>query len=212
MTGAASERRRKPTGDTRERILEVAEELVARHGMEGLRLKDVAERVGIQPPSVFAHFGGREAIGDAVAHRVLSRIAEALGAELSRPDSPERRLRAGVRTVAEHLYDHPGHTRLILRDLARTRTGDELSLWSPEVVRLVDQVDALLAEGAREGAFREVPTTSFFPMIEGAIVAMIGWAGFQEDGRPSTSASRAQIVERVEDLAWSYVRPVAAPS
>ncbi len=65
-------------GDTRERILEVAEELISLHGMEGLRLKDVAERVGIRPPSIFAHFEGRDAIGDAVAQRVLEQLAEVL--------------------------------------------------------------------------------------------------------------------------------------
>jgi len=60
---------------TRDRILEVAEEIISRSGMEGMRLKDVAARVGIQPPSIFAHFEGREAIGNAVAARVLDQLA-----------------------------------------------------------------------------------------------------------------------------------------
>jgi AcrR family transcriptional regulator len=194
---------------TRERILDVAEEIVSRHGMEGLRLKDVAERVGIQPPSVFAHFEGREAIGDAVAHRVLEQIASVLEEALGGGGSPEESLRRGARAVAGHLYDRPGHTRMILRDLARTRTGPELALWSPAMARIGRRVDALLAEGVRAGAFRTLPAGAFLPTLEGAIVATIGWSGFREqDGRPAVTLSREEVVERVEDLAWAYVRRV----
>jgi len=135
---------------TRERILEVAEEIIARQGMEGLRLKEVAERVGIRPPSVFTHFEGREAIGDAVAHRVLEQIADVVEAPLAAGGAAEARLRRGTRAIAGHLWDHPGHARMILRDLTRTRSGPELALWSPP--RLTESVDALLEAGVRSGA------------------------------------------------------------
>jgi len=191
---------------TRERILEVAAELIARHGMEGLRLKDVAARVGIQPPSVFAHFDGREAIGDAVARRVLAEIARVLEAALSVPGGPAACLRCGARAIAEHLYDHPGHTRMILRDLARTRSGAELELWSPDVQRIEARMAALLSEGIECGVFRPLPPGALLPVLEGAIVASIGWSGFHEDGRPATRLSRAEMADRLEDLAWAYVR------
>lgn len=194
------------SSSTRERILQVAEEIVSRHGMEGLRLKEVAERVGIQPPSVFAHFEGREAIGDGVAQRVLATIAAVVDAALTGPGDAEARLRSGVRAIAEHLYDHPGHTRLILRDLARTRTGSELELSSPEFYGMAERIEALLSEGARAGRFRDVSTWTFLPAIEGAIVALIGFSGFEEDGRPATSLTRSEVSDRAEDLAWAWVR------
>jgi AcrR family transcriptional regulator len=196
---------------TRDRIVDVAEEIISRHGMEGLRLKDVAERVGIQPPSVFTHFEGREAIGDAVAHRVLEQIAGVLDAALDEGGNEEARLRRGTRAVTAHLYDHPGHVRMILRDLARSRPGPELALWSPALERIEERVDALLSAGARSGAFRPVPLGAFLPVLEGAIVASLGWSGFSgEDGRPAVDLSREEIVARIEDVAWAYVRPHAA--
>lgn len=192
---------------TRDRILDVAESLIARHGMEGLRLKDVAERVGIQPPSVFAHFEGRDAIGDGVAQRVLEQIARVLETALAGDDGPELRLRRAARAAAEHLFDHPGHTRLILRDLARTRTGHEIELWSPDTERIGNRIEAVLEEGRAAGVFRALPHGAFLPMLEGATVALIGWNGFGEDGAPATSRTREEIVDRVEDLAFAYVRP-----
>ena len=192
---------------TRERILDVAQEIISRHGMEGLRLKDVAQRVGIQPPSIFAHFEGREAIGDAVAHRVLDQIATVLERSLRGKDL-EAQLRAGVREIAGHLYDHPGHTRLILRDLARTRSGPELELTSPAMDRIGATVDGLLEKGRQAGRFRELPPGAFMPVVEGALVATIGWAGFvEDDGAPAVELTREQVQDRLEDLVVAYLRP-----
>jgi AcrR family transcriptional regulator len=196
------------TRNTRDRILDVAEEIISRHGMAGLRLKDVAERVGIQPPSVFTHFEGREAIGDAVAHRVLDRIAHVIEAAFEEGGGPEAQLRRGARAAAGHLFDHPGHTRMLLRDLARTSNDQELALDSPAVDRIGERVDRLLSEGAEAGAFRPFPSGAFLPILEGAIVASIGWAGFRpEDGHPVTELTREALVARIEDVAWALVRP-----
>jgi len=198
---------------TRQRILEVAEEIIARHGMEGLRLKDVAERVGIQPPSVFTHFEGREAIGDAVAQRVLEQISSVLEVALEHGGDEATRLRRGARALAGHLYDHPGHTRLILRRLARTRAGPERSLFSAALERMSTRIDGLLTAGVRSGAFRPVPPGAFLPVLEGAILASVGWAGFREDdGRPAVDLPREALVARVEDLAWAYLRHRSHPA
>jgi AcrR family transcriptional regulator len=192
-------------GDTRERILEVAEELISLHGMEGLRLKDVAERVGIRPPSIFAHFEGREAIGDAVAQRVLEQLAEVLERALGGESDPEKALRHGVRAIAGHLMEHPAHTRLMLRDLTRTRTGPELALWSPVVPVIVARIEDLLRRGEREGLFRRVDARAFFAQVQGAILGNIGWDGFREDGRAATPLSVRRIQDQAEDLALAYV-------
>jgi AcrR family transcriptional regulator len=193
---------------TRDRIVDVAEEIISRHGMDGLRLKDVAERVGIQPPSVFTHFDGREAIGDAVAHRVLDQLAGVIESAIDAGGDEEERLRRAARAVAGHLFERPGHTRMMLRDLARSRPGPELQLMSPAWNRIAQRVEALLAAGERSGAFRHVPAGAFLPVLEGAIVASVGWEGFREsDGRPAGGLTREQLVARIEDLAWTYVRP-----
>lgn len=197
---------------TRDRILAVAEEIISRHGMAGLRLKDVAERVGIQPPSVFTHFDGREAIGDAVARRVLEQIATVLEQALDAGGSTEARLRRSVRAVAGHLHDHPGHARLILRDWARTRPGPELSLSQPPLDRIGARVEALVCEGVASGGLRPLPPGALMPVLVGAIVASVGWAGFRaEDGRPVGDLDRDALLARVDDLASAYVRPASGP-
>ena len=44
----------------KDRILEVAEELVAEHGPYGFRLQDVADRLNVKPPALYNHFTSRD--------------------------------------------------------------------------------------------------------------------------------------------------------
>jgi AcrR family transcriptional regulator len=196
-----------PPIPTREKILDVAEELIDRHGMEGLRLKEVARRVGIRPPSIFAHFEGREAVGNAVARRVVEQIVALFARVLDGPDEPVALVRRGVRAFAGHLHDHPAHVRLLLRDLARNRGGGELDLSSPFLDPVFERVEAILAEGVRGGVFRPVEAAAFVAAIEGFLLARIGWAGFDEEGQPVRRGSRAQLQDEACALALAFLRP-----
>jgi len=190
---------------TREKILDVAEALIDRHGLEGLRLVDVARAVGIQPPSIFGHFEGREAVADAVARRVTDQIFGLVARILDEPGAdPERALRRGVRAFAGHLADHPAHVRLLLRDLARTRRGADLDLSSPRIAELEVRVGEVLAAGARAGVFREVSAADFMAVVEGALLAAVGWAGFDDEGRPREQPGRARLQALAEEVALGF--------
>jgi AcrR family transcriptional regulator len=58
----------RPRGDTAERILAAATDLVAKVGVDGLRLADVGATLGISAPAIYAHFpGGRGELIDRIA-------------------------------------------------------------------------------------------------------------------------------------------------
>jgi AcrR family transcriptional regulator len=136
---------------TRERILEVAEELIARQGVEGFELKDVAARVGIRSPSIFAHFKGREDLADAVARRVGKIITDQFDIEGT---DPEKVLRRAVKNLVSHLATHPAHVRILLADLGRHREVNQLSGSAEQVLRAGARVAALLDAGVQKGVFR----------------------------------------------------------
>lgn len=64
--------------DTRERILDVAEQLFADHAFDGTSLRMIALQVGIREPSIYAHFASKDAIYDAVIDRALQPFNQAL--------------------------------------------------------------------------------------------------------------------------------------
>lgn len=62
-------------GIDRQQVLKAARELCNAHGVDGLSIKEVADRLGIRPPSVYAHFEGLPEIRRELAnwgHRALA--------------------------------------------------------------------------------------------------------------------------------------------
>lgn len=62
----------------REAILDAAERRLAATGVAGLRLQEIADDVGVSHPAVLHHFGSREGLVEAVVHRAIGNLHEAL--------------------------------------------------------------------------------------------------------------------------------------
>ncbi len=60
---------------TRERILDAAIEIIAEKGIDKLRIRDLARKVGIREGSIYNHFEGREAIVRELFETVEARLA-----------------------------------------------------------------------------------------------------------------------------------------
>jgi len=59
--------------ETRDRILAAARKAFGRKGLEGLSLRDIAEKVGITPMAIYRHYANKQAVVDAL---VLDALAE----------------------------------------------------------------------------------------------------------------------------------------
>lgn len=199
------------TTETRERILLAAERLIAAHGVEGLQIKDIAEAVGIRPPSVFAHFTGRDAIAAEVATHVVDRIGSLLIEAFGREDEPMAAARAGVRALVAHLHAHPAHVRLLMRDLAQAGAGEGFHDVGGAIARIDAALGPLLDRGVEAGVFRSVDRRPLIPFIEGAILTRLAWTGFDALGRPRLEQGLEQLQREAEDLVEAYLRaPVLA--
>ena len=113
---------RKRDDASRERILETAAQLFARHGSAGMSLQMLADHVGLHKSTLFHHFASKEEILHTMLHRELSRILEVV-----RPLADDRTPELDhLLDVGEALSDH----------FARTPdTGPVLlrSLFSPDI-------------------------------------------------------------------------------
>ena len=63
---------------TRERILDAAQAIASREGLEGLTIGSIAERLGMSKSGVFAHFGSREDLQIAVIDDYARRFLDAV--------------------------------------------------------------------------------------------------------------------------------------
>ena len=104
----ALESARSARTDTRQRILDAAEELFAQRGYEATPLEDIAAVVGVRASAIFRHFEHKWALYQAVVDRLLSDyIAFVRGLGLA--DDP-----IGTTTRAfRYNLDHPNLARLL---------------------------------------------------------------------------------------------------
>lgn len=63
---------------TRERILDAAQAIASREGLEGLTIGGIAERLGMSKSGVFAHFGSREDLQIAVIDDYARKFLDAV--------------------------------------------------------------------------------------------------------------------------------------
>ena len=85
---------------TRAEILEAAWELSRTQGLAGLSLRDVARKIGMQPPSLYWYFDSKQAIYDAMFAQGNRQLLERL-TEQDWPGDPRSILRLTARVFVE---------------------------------------------------------------------------------------------------------------
>lgn len=96
-------RSRRDSGrDTREAILNCAEELLQRRGYSGFAYQHIAVQLGIRNAAIHYHFPAKEDLGIALVKRYRARFHEWIGG-LSDTLDPWARLQAYFGTYADHL-------------------------------------------------------------------------------------------------------------
>jgi len=159
-------RKAEQRAETIEQILDAAEELFAQHGLYGVTLKEVAERVGVHHTLLNYYFAYKKTLFDAVfarraavtserRMRVLDEYAAACGGN----PTVEGALRAFLDTDLD-LYIEGGegwknYAQLTAQVANTPEWGAELmdAHFDPVVLRLIDLLQKALPHAAREDIF-----------------------------------------------------------
>ena len=99
------------TTDTRERILDTAEQLFARYGYAATSITDIADKVGIRGPGVYKHYRNKLHIYECVLARLFDPLHDVIET-LSHGDTPEDMMRQ-VQAVLTNHAEHPNMAKLI---------------------------------------------------------------------------------------------------
>jgi TetR/AcrR family transcriptional regulator, tetracycline repressor protein len=113
-----------PAGLTKAAIVQAALDLLDEAGIEGLTVRALAARLGVQAPALYWHVAGKQALLDEMATKVWQQIGDVMAA--LPPDTPWRETMATyAAAVRTHLLAH--------RDGAKAFSGTTLT--DPEQVR-----------------------------------------------------------------------------
>ena len=137
------------TNPTRERILDEAEVLFASHGFAGTSVRDIANRTGLTPASLYNHFSNKDALYRAVLERGLQPLFERLG-ELAITEDLAETAETMIAGVMQHLAEHSHLPRLVVLETATG--GEHLAELAREWIRpLLKQGEAAFDEGYKAG-------------------------------------------------------------
>lgn len=104
--------------ETRERLLEAAEELFIARGFDGVSVNDVATQAGVAKALVFYYFKSKQELFDAVLDRYYQGQAGALmNAMGDGARTVRERVHAGVDAYLDFIERNPGYSRLIQREI-----------------------------------------------------------------------------------------------
>ncbi|SDW06865.1 transcriptional regulator, TetR family [Marinococcus luteus] len=93
--------------ETRERIIHTSLELFTEWGYEGTTLSAIAQRIGIQKPSLYAHFANKEALFLATVKKAVLEYNRIVRSELkaAAAETAELQLKTLLYRLAEVYYD-----------------------------------------------------------------------------------------------------------
>ena len=202
---------------TAERIVDIAEEVVGRVGVDQLRLAEIARRLKITVPAIYAHFpGGRSELIAAIELRALDKLATLFELQSNR-STHEQSLLKGIRDLVRLIALNPAYLRVFLLDFSYPG-------GLPEVTRKIgppgqaegvgalrpmfDRLTVLLSSVTRRSP-SDLSSGLFFNCILGSICLNVLHPPFAGD---RSSARQLDLEEETVNLAMCYLkRPMASP-
>lgn len=169
MIETETDERRLRSVASRRALLESAAEAFARSGYEGATLESIAQDAGLNKALIRYHFGGKQGLYARVLLDALEVGAELLAPIKESKGSAPERLEAFIGSFWEFQDRVPHFAPIIVREWMCA--GAHIT---PEVLKGMLQffeLDAeILAQGAEEGAFREVDPHAAHLSLVGALV------------------------------------------
>ncbi len=144
-----------PSVETRQLILDAAEDLFARQGLGPTTVKQIGTAAHQNPALIYYYFGNKEALYQAVLARVVSAMVARGGAALRANPAPAEALRGLVRAQVEFLLRHPNAPKLLVREMVDHEARRAHSVLLETAAGLFEQLCRVIKRGQRQAVFRK---------------------------------------------------------
>jgi TetR/AcrR family transcriptional regulator len=176
MKAAASKSRLGSRGrpeESRAAILQAAVREFSREGVAGARTDAIARAAGVNKALLYYYVKDKETLYGAVLDHVFAGLKESINGALSSDLPPREKLLAYVGAHFDYIASHPLYPRITQSEMMRAARGR-----APHLERIVKQyfvplfarVAAVIEEGEKSGAFRQVDPMHFVPSMIVVIV------------------------------------------
>ncbi|HVN39398.1 MAG TPA: TetR/AcrR family transcriptional regulator [Myxococcota bacterium] len=191
--------KRKPSGPLDERLVEIAEELLDRDGLEALSLRRIARRAGVSHGAPLRHYPSLAALLSEVAargFRLLSETMDKSAAQLPSGAGPSARLEAAGRGYVELAVARPGLFALMFRPEALDEQNAELARASAEAFEQLVR----LVRAAQDAGWRAQHDTRLLSGCVWAVVHGLALLWAQGTFHVAASASGATLDDAIRTI------------
>ncbi|GAA1619092.1 TetR/AcrR family transcriptional regulator [Kribbella sancticallisti] len=187
MAAATSGKRRHGPrkGDLREKaILDAAEELLGRDGIELMTVESIANRAGISRAALYFYFGSKLDVLTALVKRTVDAMAEQADVAQAAESSADDVITASVRHTADLWREHG----LVLRAAVDLASGapEIRGLWTGTVTRYAAAMTEVLSRASR-------PDPAMAEALCWMTERTFYWASVNGDDLDRTAETCAQI-------------------
>ena len=160
------------TARRRREIARAARDLIAEKGFEGLRTRDIADRVGINVATLHYHVPTKESLVELVTESLRDEFVSQHQRGLREDASPLEMLRKEFADFRETLTDNPVLFRVMAGLSERARRDPKVAaILRPMQAGWAKQIAAVLAAGRDDGTFRaDIDALCAATMVIGAMV------------------------------------------
>lgn len=164
--------RRESGDDRRAAIAAAARALIVEKGMEGLRTRDIAERVGINIATLHYHVPTKEALIGLVTEAMRDEFRAQSTLRPRAHLTPAQQLEHEFYDFGEMVFERPD-ILVVMTELAERARRDAMvdAATRPMMRKWLAMLEDILAAGARDGSFRtDLDPGSASLMIVGALM------------------------------------------
>jgi TetR/AcrR family transcriptional regulator len=144
----------KGEGSAREQILDAAEALFARKGLDPTTIKEIGTAANQNPALLYYYFGSKEELYRAVLQRVVSGMLTRGSAAFDAAPAPADAIRALVSAQMEFVLSHPNAPRLLVREMIDHEARRAEALLLQMAATLFQRLCRVIEQGQRDGSFR----------------------------------------------------------
>jgi AcrR family transcriptional regulator len=192
--------RRAPTDDRRDAIARAARALIVEKGVEGLRTRDIAERVGINIATMHYHVPTKEALMELVADSLRHDFVQQ---QIERPRehlSAKQRMDLEFDDFREMALHSPATMQVFSELIERGRRDERIAeAILPMKRHWREMLQRMLSEGVTDGAYRPDLDTEMFALI--IMAAFIGFCRNPKNGSPEVDRMIAELQRAIANPA-----------
>ena len=138
----------------REQILDAAESLFARKGLEATTIKEIGAVAQQNPALLYYYFGSKEELYRAVLQRTMTGMVSRGSAAFDAARGPADAIRALGSAQLEFLLTHPTAPRLLIREMIDHEARQAEAVLLETAAGLFARLCNVIEQGQRTGEFR----------------------------------------------------------